>query len=74
MTPCKICVVVLVLFSVLGDGAAQVAVANHGVNLRPTHSSHRPPIRAIVTGDTLTLLSPDTTSGYLHVRTLDDQN
>lgn len=48
--------------------AAQLAVATHGVNLRPNHSSHNAPLRAIDEGDTLALVAPDTTNGYLHVR------
>jgi hypothetical protein len=51
---------------------AQLAVTTHGVNLRPNHSSHDAPLRAIDEGDTLALLAPDTTNGYVHVRLRDD--
>jgi hypothetical protein len=51
---------------------AQLAVATHDVNLRPNPSTHDPPLRAIAAGDTVTLLAPDTTNGFVHLRTGSD--
>lgn len=51
---------------------AQVAVTTEDVNLRPNHTTHDPPLRALLKSDTLALLAPDTTNGFVHVRTRDD--
>ncbi len=58
----------LLAMSPVGLGA-QIAIAKEDVYLRPTASIQKPPIRAILAGDTVMLLSPDTTNLFLHART-----
>jgi len=49
--------------------SAQTVTVTRDVNLRSTHSTAHPPIRLLLPLEMLTLVDPDQTAGYYHVRT-----
>jgi len=51
----------------------QRAVATADVNVRPTPSAATTPLRTLTVGDTVQVLSPVASHGYLRVRTEDDR-
>jgi|GEM_PF-1293650 len=62
-------ITVLVALCGVKSVVAQQVVAKEDVNVRADPSRSHKPIAMLTSGDTASLVSSDTTSGYLHVRT-----
>ena len=62
----------VVLFLAL-FAAAQTATVRHNVNLRPDPSTDNDPIAALTPPAQLTLIEPDASDGFFHVRTTEGQ-
>src|SRR5260370_2617398 len=54
--------------------AHATAVVRHDVNLRPTPSAARTPIRLLTPDEALTLITRTTVTGYYHVLTAQNQD
>src|SRR5450830_1905229 len=65
----------LISLLILCAGAAfgQMAEATHNVNLRPDPSTNHPAVRLLTPREQLQLLEAGKTSGYYHVRTVQNE-
>lgn len=68
-----IALVSVLLFSACIVFAQQDAVVTHNATLRRDPSSQHKPIRQLAPPDTVQVLESQPTNGYLHIRTVDDE-
>jgi hypothetical protein len=67
-----LCFFLLAVLSVVAS--AQTAVVTRNVNLRPDPSTDQDSIETLTPGDQLTLMEPDRTAGYYHVKAPDGKS